>query len=364
MEDPSRMKERAMLLGLGLVVALPLLLALRQQQRVIELERRETLWKEDRARLDEEVSRANEQSRASSSRALELARELEESRAKAEAEVAGAAAAACEGRHQELDTRITAAGERLAAMEKLFDERMSGLEGGLETARKLEEELAALKESGAKGTDLAVLAGKVDAVEKLLEEKLPLLEATREGLAELAERAGGNDAVEIARMAQSLRESEAAWRAELTALRNELAARSATSVDDLREMARGRPSAPQIHGGNGQDGDHKGGASLPAPAIETRVELVDNARKVVVLGSGSGEGVVAGQLFVILRGGREIARARVVRVYPDMAGAELVGAAESVEPGDLARTAATRGPLRPASAGGAPPPPPPVRPGE
>ena len=79
----------------------------------------------------------------------------------------------------------------------------------------------------------------------------------------------------------------------------------------------------------------------PAPPIEARVIAVDGAQKLVVLSVGRDQKVENGFEFTVYRGDSFVGRVKVIRVYPDLAGARIMYTKEggpSVQQGDRAST--------------------------
>jgi hypothetical protein len=202
---------------------------------------------------------------------------------------------------QEIQAARKALTEREAADEAL-SARAQRLE---EKAAELEAALAVLSASAGdtesrRGSDLAKLGAELRAEMKTatLEEAERLLRAERE------ER-----------------------RAELERLEGALIA-----VD--RALARQAERAPGAAPGRTETG-----GSPPPPAVATTVEAVEGNGGVVVLGAGKEKGLETGHVLQLSRGGKRIGSVRVLKVYGNLAGAEIVEVApgEDVQRGDEAR---------------------------
>lgn len=78
----------------------------------------------------------------------------------------------------------------------------------------------------------------------------------------------------------------------------------------------------------------------PAPAIDTVIEAVRPDANLVILGVGADDKVEVGHEFTISRGENFVAKVRVIRTTPDMAGARIVFTADkqNIEVGDSATT--------------------------
>jgi hypothetical protein len=66
------------------------------------------------------------------------------------------------------------------------------------------------------------------------------------------------------------------------------------------------------------------------------VKAVDGQSQLVLLAAGRDQGVELGNDFTISRGGAFIGKVKVIKVVPDLAGAQILYTAESqqIQPGD------------------------------
>ena len=83
----------------------------------------------------------------------------------------------------------------------------------------------------------------------------------------------------------------------------------------------------------------------PAVPVTTKVEAVEPSDGVVVLGSGKKSGLETGHVLSITRDGKSVGRVRVIKIYDDLAGAEILETApgETVRRDDSASTGAATG---------------------
>lgn len=87
----------------------------------------------------------------------------------------------------------------------------------------------------------------------------------------------------------------------------------------------------------------------PATPVVTRVEAVESKDGVVVLGAGKKNGLEPGHSLTISRDGKLVGRVRVLKVFEEMAGAEIVEtqAGESIQRNDSASTGGIASPAAP-----------------
>jgi len=81
-------------------------------------------------------------------------------------------------------------------------------------------------------------------------------------------------------------------------------------------------------------------SGLSAPRIDAVVKAVSHKDKIVLLSVGKDQKVEEGLEFTVYRGPEFIGKVRVIRVYPDLAGAEVIYTKEKAEmqAGDRAST--------------------------
>ena len=85
---------------------------------------------------------------------------------------------------------------------------------------------------------------------------------------------------------------------------------------------------------------YPGIAEVNVPQLTGIVEAVDPEDRIVVLSIGSDQGVKEGYQFGVSRGGEYIGKVRVIQVYDDLSGAEVVYTRDQqrIEVGDSANT--------------------------
>ena len=64
--------------------------------------------------------------------------------------------------------------------------------------------------------------------------------------------------------------------------------------------------------------------SAGVEVIEAVVKAVDSGERLVVLSAGKDQGVVNGDEFVVFRGGALVCTVKVIKVFPDLCGAEML----------------------------------------
>ncbi len=126
--------------------------------------------------------------------------------------------------------------------------------------------------------------------------------------------------------------------------------------------------------------DSPSGSTPPRPGIEnrtppvvpvrTRIEAVEASDEVVVLGAGKMSGLETGHVLFVSREGKPVGRVRVIKIYNDLAGAEILDTEldETIRRNDKASTEAAPNESKPTIlpiplTRRDPPPPPPPPPG-
>jgi hypothetical protein len=77
-----------------------------------------------------------------------------------------------------------------------------------------------------------------------------------------------------------------------------------------------------------------------APSSDTSVKAVDGKEPLVLLSAGNDQKVKVGYVFIVYRGPEFIGEVKVIRVYQDLCGAEILFVKDGAEirPGDKATT--------------------------
>jgi uncharacterized protein YoxC len=81
--------------------------------------------------------------------------------------------------------------------------------------------------------------------------------------------------------------------------------------------------------------------ATPAPPIDAIVNAVSNQEKLVLISAGKDQKVQPGFVFTVFRGDSFIGKVKVIKVYPDLAGASILFTkdGEAIQRGDKASTA-------------------------
>lgn len=234
--------------------------------------------------------------------------------------------------------------EKQAACQKWMDLEAQAKQAGAQAKVFLDKLDQIQKEGTARDQSLQVLAAKLQAkIEELStalgEVKLNLLQPKTGIVARLEEifKAKEGSAPltsQVTVLEAKLKANEALLLAERDRHTEDLRQRDAESaslrkdIDALKKRPT-YPSAPRV--------DEKPPPTVP---ISTTVEAVEPSTGVVVLAAGKKSGLEPGHVLTVIRDGKPIARVKVLKVYDDLAGAEVLETqpGEAVQKSDHAET--------------------------
>jgi hypothetical protein len=202
--------------------------------------------------------------------------------------------------------------------------------------KELKQKNSDLTEEKAKVTLANSQAEKTNVLNTSLTATLEKANTQNKQLQEALEKSGTalDEATKVADTANQQRDS---MRLDLAKVQEDLhASRTefATLSDEFDTLKLNYDTVLATGGGAG------GVGTSPARPIDAMINAVDNDEKLVVISAGKEQKVEAGYEFTVYRGDQFIGKVKVIKVYPELAGARILWTREGreIQRGDKAST--------------------------
>jgi chromosome segregation ATPase len=201
--------------------------------------------------------------------------------------------------------------------------------------KDLKQKISDLNEEKGKVTLANSQAEKTNVLNTTLTAALEKVNTQNKQLQDALEKANTalDEATKIADTANQQRDimrlDLAGVQADLHAARTELT----SLMDEYETVKMNLDAVAAVSGGNGA-------GTTPARPIDALINAVDNEEKLVVISAGKEQKVEPGYEFTVFRGDQFIGKVKVIKVFPDLAGARILWTKEGreIQRGDKAST--------------------------